>query len=213
MSLRCDSTSLGASLARSLQCEARSFDAFACRCSRLRLLKSHPQLNRERVENCSCQVPRDGVLMWPCSCSPWLSAEGNWKSTALTRFLSVTETIKYDMSSNCQWHELTSKFPNLKLNEKFIVMTWKMAVKLPSSQNNWAQRLQQRHHKDKAGLHQRSCHHSHQGRQRCPAPADWHILVIPFDLPYHALKTPDHNYKDCGFWLLYGEWQPAKLAW
>ena len=51
MSLRCDSTSLGASLARSLQCEARSFDAFACRCSRLRLLKSHPQLLRDRVEN------------------------------------------------------------------------------------------------------------------------------------------------------------------
>ena len=63
MSLRCDSTSLGASLARSLQCEARSFDAFASRCSRLRLLKSHPQLLRDRVENCSCQVPRDGVLM------------------------------------------------------------------------------------------------------------------------------------------------------
>lgn len=74
----------------------------------------------------------------------WLSAEGNWKSTELTGFLSVTETIKYDMLSNCQWHELTSKFPNLKPNEKFIVMTWKTAGKLPSSQNNWAQRLQQR---------------------------------------------------------------------
>ena len=56
MSLRCDSTSLGASLA-SRQCEARSFDAFACHCSRLSLLKSHPQLLRERVENCAAKFP------------------------------------------------------------------------------------------------------------------------------------------------------------
>lgn len=63
MSLRCvipQALSLGASLARSLQCEARSFSAFACRCSRLRLLKSHPQLLRGRSD-CNKLQKREAI--------------------------------------------------------------------------------------------------------------------------------------------------------